>query len=71
MVGVVVVVATAAAAEVVVVATAAVVVVVVVVVKRLAKLPTRIFCFQPMQTDLTQIRPNKMLRLIWVQTVWH
>ena len=66
---VVVVVAAAAAAA------AAVVVVVVVVeatvVKMLAKLPTRIFCCKPMQTDLTQIRPDTMLRLIWVQTVWH
>ena len=26
---------------------------------------------EPSQTDWTQIRPNKMLGLIWIQSVWH
>ena len=26
---------------------------------------------KPLQTDWTQIRPNNMLALIWIQTVWH
>ena len=27
-------------------------------------------CYSPLQTIKTQIRPNKMLDLIWIQTNW-
>ena len=30
-----------------------------------------VICWQPFQTFWTQIRPNKMSGLIWIQAVWH
>ena len=34
-------------------------------------LPTSVVCWLPLQTVWTQIRPDKMSGLIWMQTVWH
>ena len=33
--------------------------------------PTSVVCWWSLQTDWTQIRPNKMSGLIWIRTVWH
>ena len=34
-------------------------------------LPVSVICWSILQTIRTKFRPNKMLALIWIQTVWH
>ena len=34
-------------------------------------LPTSVVCWYLLQTIRTQIKSEKMLRLIWIQTIWH
>ena len=38
---------------------------------RVNSLPTSVVCWSPQQTVWTQIRPDILSGLIWIQTVWH